>query len=207
MLVLIDESGETGFKTNSNRYFILTMIVFNEMAPNGRYTEAERTAEVIRKVMLETRHKPEFRFTKCSQKIRGSFFHALNEHSCRFEIYALIVDKTLISSDVLRKNSGKFYNFFLKRLLTHNPIDGASVKIDGQKNKEFQKALKSYLRQSRSGMVAKLKFCDSKKDVLIQLADMACGAIAHKYHQPHKMNPEIYSKILGNRIKNVWCFK
>ncbi|MCB1563898.1 MAG: DUF3800 domain-containing protein [Alphaproteobacteria bacterium] len=206
MLVSIDESGDTGFKEASSRYFILTMVVFPE-EKGGRYPAAEQTAASIKRVMQQTRHKPEFHFTACSHGVRNSFFHALNEDGCDFDIYSLVVDKTLVTSDVLKKNSTKFYNFFLKLLLTNNPVDGATIKIDGQKSKEFRKALQSYLRQGNHGMIAKLKFCDSKEDVLIQLADMACGAIAYSYNRADKLESGIFKKLLGKRIKNIWLFK
>lgn len=206
MLVLIDESGDTGFKEASSRYFILTMVVFPQVE-DGRYLAAELTASVIKKVMLDTRQKPEFHFTACSQGVRSSFFHAMNESACEFDVYSLVVDKTLVTSDLLKKNSTKFYNFFLKQLLTNNPVDGATIKIDGQKSKEFRKALQSYLRQGNHGMLTKLKFCDSKSDVLIQLADMACGAIAYSYNRADKLESGTYKKMLGKRIKNIWMFK
>ncbi len=208
MLVLIDESGETGFKEGSSRFFILTMIVFPDGSPeNGRYIKAEETADVIHRLMQETRHKPEFHFTNCSAKVRKAFFSGLNAAGCAFDVYALIVDKKHITSPHLRKNPGKFYNFMLKQLLTHNPIDGATIKIDGQKSKAFRKALQAYLRQGNHQMIAKLKFVDSKKDVLIQLADMACGAIAYSCNRGDRLESDLYKKMLGKRIKNLWKFK
>lgn len=41
MLVLIDESGDTGFKESSSRYFVLTMVVFKDGDDAGRYLLAE----------------------------------------------------------------------------------------------------------------------------------------------------------------------
>lgn len=207
MLVLIDESGETGFKDTSSRYFILTMVVFRDADAEGRYLKAEATARIIKQVMAETRHKPEFHFTDCSQRVRNAFFTGLNAHECDFEVYSLIVDKKLIVSDHLKKNPQKFYNFMLKQLLTHSPVEGATIKIDGQKSKAFRKALQSYLRQGNHGMLAKLKFADSKKDVLIQLADMACGAIAYSYNRSDRLESDTYLKMLGRRVVSIWHFK
>lgn len=207
MLVLIDESGETGFKDNSSRFFILTMVVFREVDTEGRYPKAEQAANIIKQIMSETRHKPEFHFTDCSQRVRNAFFTGLNVNGCDFEIYSLVVDKKLIVSDHLKKNPQKFYNFMLKQLLTHSPVAGATIKIDGQKSKAFRKALQSYLRQGNHGMLAKLKFADSKQDVLIQLADMACGAIAYTYNRSDRLESDAYLKMLGRRVMNIWPFK
>ncbi len=207
MLVLIDESGDPGFKDNSSRYFILTMIVFREADDHGRYPKAEQAASVIKDAMISTRHKPEFHFTDCSQRVRNSFFAALNSSTCDFEVYSLVVDKKLIVSDHLKKSPQKFYNFMLKQLMTHSPIEGATVKIDGQKSKAFRKALQSYLRQGNHGMLAKLKFSDSKQDLLIQLADMACGAVAYNYNRSDRLESDTYLKMMGRRVRNIWDFR
>lgn len=207
MLVLIDESGDTGFKNGSSRYFVLTMVVFPEKDDVGRYQMAETTSQVIGDIKQEVRHKPEFHFTQCSHKIRQAFFQGLNKGSCDFRVYSLVVDKKKITSLHLKTNTKNFYNFILKQMLTHNPINGASIKIDGEKSKEFRKALGTYLRRGKEGMLAKLKFADSKNDYLIQLADMACGAIAYSYNRADKLEADIYRKLLGKRIVNVWEFE
>ena len=57
-------------------------------------------------------------------------------------------------------------------------------------------------------MIAKLKFVDFNSDVLIQLVDMCCSAIAYKYKKQEDMNnSDIYLNMLGSRIKNIWDFK
>lgn len=207
MLILIDESGDTGFKATSSRYFILTMVCFDGPDDDGRYGEAERTARVIKDVMATTRHKPEFHFTDCSQKVRRSFFHSLKEQNCTFSIYALVVDKGRVTGDTLRLSSSKFYNFFLKQLLSQSSVQGATIKIDGQKSKSFRRALQSYLRNESPDMIKKLRFNDSKTDVLIQLADMMCGAISYRYNQSGKLAPDIYMAMIGGRIKSITEFK
>ncbi len=48
MLVLIDESGDTGFKEGSSRFFVMTMIVFDDNDGDGRYPSAEETSLTIK---------------------------------------------------------------------------------------------------------------------------------------------------------------
>ena len=58
----------------------------------------------------------------------------------------------------------------------------ASIVIDGSGDRQFKRAMRSYLRQhldERS--VRKVRLKDSRKDPLIQLADMVAGAIARSY--------------------------
>jgi hypothetical protein len=208
MLVLIDESGDTGFKETSSRYFVLAMVVFRDRdEETGRFLQAEKTSDIIEQTKKETGHKPEFHFSQCSHNIRHSFFNALNANSCEFEVYALVVDKNKIYSPALKANKKKFYNYLLKQLLQKNPIQNANIKIDGKKSTAFKQELKAYLKRGKDGMIGKLKFADSKNDSLIQLADMCCSGIAYKYNRADRLNSEVYVSLLGKRIKNIWEFQ
>ena|SRR3990167_7044889 len=81
-------------------------------------------------------------------------------------------------------------------------LEGASIKIDGNGDKEFRNKLKQYLSQHLgSGAIKKLRFVDSKKDNLIQLADMVVGAIARAY-TGHK-DGDHWVKMLGKRVDSI----
>jgi len=207
MLVIIDESGDTGFKDGSSRYFVITMVVFEDNDGNGHYPSAEHTSSIIEQIKEDSHHKPEFHFSQCSHKVRQAFFGGLNKHGCDFQIYTLVLDKQKIHSPHLRSNTKSFYNFILKQLLAKNPIAHAKVKIDGKKSKVFRNELKTYLRRGQDGMVSKLKFSNSKTDYLVQLADMCCSAIAYSYNRSDKLNADVYITLLGRRIQNIWDFK
>ncbi len=207
MLVIIDESGDTGFKDGSSRYFVMAMIVFEDNDGDGHYPSAEHTSSIIRQIKEDASHKTEFHFSQCSHKVRQAFFSGLNKNSCDFKVYALVIDKQKIYSPQLRSNTKSFYNFILKQLLAKNPIVNAKIKIDGRKSKIFRNELKTYLRRGQDGMVNKLKFANSKTDYLVQLADMCCGAIAYSYNRGDKLNADTYIKLLGKRIKNIWEFE
>lgn len=183
------------------------MVVFKSVEPGGRCCDAEKTAQAICKAKIVLGHKPEFHFSQCSHKVRSAFFNQLNADGCGFDVYALVVDKQKITSNELKKSPAKFYNFMLKQLLSHNPIKSASIKIDGQKNKKFRQALAAYLRHENPGVLKKLKFVDSHKDDLVQLADMVCSAIHYAYSRHDKLNAAEYKNKLGKRIKNIWEFK
>lgn len=206
MLILIDESGDTGFKQGSSRYFVMTMVVFDNN-DDGRYPLAEHTSSIIGQMKEETGQKPEFHFSQCSHKIRHAFFSGLNKYNCDFKIYSLVIDKQIIYSPHLRSNTKNFYNFILKQLLDENPIRGGNVKIDGNKSRIFIKELKTYLRCGNGKMVNKVKFANSRNDHLIQLADMCCSAIAYSYNRADKLESDIYKRLLGKRIINIWDFE
>lgn len=75
--------------------------------------------------------------------------------------------------------------------------------------KEFKKTLTADLRQRISEhKIKKFKFTDSRKDNLIQLADLAVGAITRSYSDTRK-DANRWLDMLKRRgkIKNIWDFK
>ncbi len=204
MLVLIDESGDAGFKIarGSTPYFVVAMVIFHDFA------EAERTSSAINDAREQLRVKPEFKFNKCHPNVRDGFFQAVSP--CNFRVRAVVVDKSRIYSDNLRENKERFYNFFVKSLLKHDNdiLQGARVKIDGSGDREFKQELERYIRrQCEAGKIASVKFAESHRDNLIQLADMVAGAIARSYRQDDRKNADRWRKMLGRKIEDVWDFR
>ena len=78
-----------------------------------------------------------------------------------------------------------------------------------ENGKKFKKALTAYLRQ-RIGehKIKKFKFTDSRKDNLIQLADIVVGAVARSYSDMRK-DANRWLDVLKRRdkIKSIWDFK
>lgn len=201
MLVLIDESGCAGFKfaKGSSPYFIVAMVIFDD------FVEAEKTSTAIRELRDALSVKPEFRFNKCCDRVRNEFFKMVTTH--KFRVQAIIVDKAKIYNDHLRSNPNRFYNYFIQMLVRHDggTIKNASVKIDGRGDREFKRALESYLRtQLAPGKITKLRFIDSKKDDLVQLADMVVGAIARSYST--RANAARWRRMIQRKL-GVWEFK
>lgn len=204
MLVLIDESGDAGFKLarGSTPHFVVAMVIFDD------FKEAERTSAIIEAARISLRIKPEFKFNKCSSQVKDGFFEAIE--SCKFSVQALVVDKSKIYSDNLRENKEHFYGFFVKSLLQHdnNALVGAKVKIDGSGDREFKRELAAYLkRESAIGKIVDVKFAESHRNSLIQLADMVVGAIARSYREGARNEHDRWRKMLGSKIKNIWDFQ
>jgi len=67
----------------------------------------------------------------------------------------------------------------------------------------------SYLRKEiGSGKILKYRLIDSKKDNLIQLADMVVGAIARSYNENRKNNNQWLNILRKHgKIQNIWPFR
>lgn len=204
MLVLIDESGDAGFKIakGSTSHFVVAMVIFRD------FGAAERASKAIGEAREKLRVKPEFKFNKSSHPVRDAFFEAVRPFE--FTVRAVVVHKAKIYSDNLRENKDRFYNYFVQLLLKHDndALQNARVKIDGSGDREFKQELERYLKQQvQTGKIISVKFAESHRDNLIQLADMAAGAIARSYREDDRKHADRWRKMLGGKIEDVWDFK
>jgi hypothetical protein len=205
LLVLIDESGCPGFKLTkgSTAYFVIVMVTFSD------FSEAEKASMAIAELRESLNVYPEFKFNKTRAILKDAFFDNLCQFD--FKVRALVVKKDIVYSDYLRKKTESFYNYFVQMLLRHDDsvLNNASIKIDGSGDKEFKKALGVYLRREvGSNKIKKFKFTDSRKDNLIQLADMVVGAVARSYNI-NRDNETRWLDMLkqAKKIENIWDFK
>jgi hypothetical protein len=185
VLVFIDESGCSGFKLRrgSDSVFAAAMVTI----ANGE--DALAVEHTIKRARMTSGHKTEFRFSKCSDDVRDAFFMAVRK--APFKVRAIVVEKDRIYSPHLRSDSEQFYRFFVKLLGQHDghTLRKARIRIDGSGNREFRRALASYMRRELGpAKIQDLKMADSKRDPLIQLADMCVGAIARSYRGDSRDN-------------------
>ncbi|MGE5562414.1 MAG: DUF3800 domain-containing protein [Bacillota bacterium] len=203
MLVLIDESGDPGFKLQkgSTPVFVVAMVIFD------RFEDAEQAGFLIRELCSRVGHRAEFKFNKCSDDVRDQFFAAVTK--CSFRVRALVVLKARIYSTKLRSDTEAFYSYCVKSLMRfdNGTLRKARIKIDGSGDRKFKTALATYLRRHlRDGAVQSIKFADSRRDALIQLADMAAGAIARSYREGDRAQHARWRAMLKRQIDDVWEF-
>ena len=208
MIIFIDESGDAGFKTSkgSSNTFVIVLVIFDDEL------EAEETALRIKKLRRELNKTDrfEFKFNKCDKHIRTIFLNTIK--SSKFRIRAIVFKKAMIYSSHLRTSKDSFYNFSLKQVLEHNneTIINAKIRLDGSGERTFRNKLVVYLRKNLNSETKKvmknLKFRDSKKDVLIQLADMIAGAI-RRYYDHSTDDWQLYRGLIKKREEDVWVFK
>lgn len=201
MFVFIDESGDPGFKLDrgSTPIFAAAMVVF-ESRDAARDTEA-----VIRQALVDLRAHPEFKFNKSRDQVRDGFFAAVS--GCDFCVRAIVVRKEIIHSDRLRTEKEEFYRFFVKNMVKHDGglLHDAKVVIDGSGERVFRQDLERHLKRHADGGIKSVKFADSRRDPLVQLADMAVGAVSRSYRTDRK-NPDRWRLQLGRKLHDVWEF-
>lgn len=204
MLVLIDESGDPGFKLarGSSPFFVVAMVLFRD------FGEAERASRAVGDARESLGVRPEFKFSQSRDPVRDAFFEAVLPFD--FRVRALVVDKSRIYSQNLREDTERFYRYFVQLLMRHDhgTLTDAHVRIDGSGNRAFRRELGRYLRrQIGPGSVKKMRFIDSRKDNLVQLADMAVGAIARSYYPNDRTRHDRWLRILRPKIEDIWDFR
>jgi hypothetical protein len=207
MLVFIDESGDPGFKVakGSSAYFVIALVVFDD------FLEAEKTSVAIKELrrILKVTDKFEFKFNKTNREFRNKFYFATKQH--KFRIRAIITKKDSIHSPRLRNEKEDFYNYIMMQLLKHSSgtIHKAKLRFDKRGEKSLRDQLRVYLSNrldnKNSGIFQDLKFVDSRQNTLIQLADMAAGAI-YSYVSEKDKGYLNYLKKCG-KIEDLWFFK
>jgi hypothetical protein len=208
MLVFIDDSGDPGFKIKqgSSQAFVICCVVFDDNL------EAEKCAVAIKELRraLKKSDNFEFKFNKCSKPYRVKFLETVK--SFKFRIRAIVMTKENLYSDELKNSKTSFYNYTIKTVLKHSSgkIKNAKVRLDGHGDKIFRRELLSYLRRSLDDadkeMIKNLRFRDSGRDVLIQLADMIAGSI-NRTTQKGKNDKDLYLDLVKSRKEDIWKFK
>lgn len=202
MLVFIDESGDPGFKLakGSSGVFVAALVAFNDTE------QAAATGKTIEALSAGLRTHNEFKFSKTRPEIKDAFFAAVLPFD--FCVRAIVVDKEKIYSPHLRSTKEGFYNFFIKSMLKFDNglLKGARVVIDGSGDQEFKRELKSMLRRHTGpGAISEVRFSDSRRDRLVQLADMCAGAIARSYRED-RPDAGRWRTMLRPKIDDVWDF-
>ena len=200
MLVFIDESGDSGIKAKegSSEFFIVTAIIFQNN------DDAQECSDRIDKLRQELNLHPkhEFKFNKLNAQIRRRFLRLIAE--IRFSYCTVVIDKKLLSGPGFQyKNS--FYKFPIRMLLQNSKeyINEAIVTIDKTGEREFRKEMESYLKKHTntskdSISIKKVKMQDSRKDNLLQMADMVCGAVARSL-KTEKTDYRVYRSLVAHR--------
>jgi hypothetical protein len=199
MLVFIDESGDPGLKltTGSSDYFIVTLVAFED---NEEALAADQRIEALKRE-LGFRHEFEFKFNKLKGDYREAFLSAVAGFGWFY--FSIVINKRKLTGPGFRFKAS-FYKYTCGLVFENAKphLDQATVVIDGSGSREFRRQLGSYLRKrvnepAGSRFIRKVKVQDSRKNNLVQLADMVCGAVARSYTP--KEDAQRYRRLIAHR--------
>jgi hypothetical protein len=198
-LVFIDDSGDPGFKVSSSSHFIIAAVIVLD----------EETVSAISAAIDEFRKSlkwdelDEFKFSKTNKHTIVKLLEIVAGY--KFKIYATVIDKSKMSglSEIIDKDS--LYNATIKDTLVKIRLsNGPRITIDGKAGKKYIQNTRTYLRKNlKENGVEKcqINFVDSRKNNLIQLADIVAGSIARSYQKTN--DAKKYIGLLENKIKKI----
>lgn len=180
MLVLIDESGDSGWKIEqgSTKYFVVALVVFEDL--DEALACDQRISLLRRELGLKSDY--EFHYSANSDRAKEEFLKAISPYS--FFYYGIVINK---DPKKLYGPGFKYKSPFYKYacgLVFENAKDklaNAVVIIDESGSKDFKGELKKYLQKKVNGegenKIKKVKQQRSDSNNLIQLADYVAGVI------------------------------
>ena len=193
--IFIDDSGDAGLdKSNTDQLIIAAVIVADEITKNILSDAINRFRQDLGWNDLD-----EFKFAKMNKETLVKLIDFINDYD--FRVYAVVLDKRKIAKSYTAEGSIQIYNYILMVLLKKVGKNKQIITIDGKISKRKAKEVRAYLRQHlrKEGIVdVKIVFAESRKEPLIQLADIVAGAVARSYKD--KTDAQRYLKLLKDKV-------
>ena len=198
--IYVDDSGDTGLKKSNTTHFVVAAVVVV-----GR-EDMEKLAIAINsyRAGLRWNELHEFRFRVTEKKIIIGLLKHLQQFE--FKSYAVVIDKARIVNQPQLSSGETLYSYAIKELLLKLKLTDPVIVIDGVSDKKPAQKTRTYLRKAlKQRGVEKCKICfvDSRKDALVQLADIVAGSVARSYDKT-KTDHKSYLKLLEPKLKNIY---
>ncbi|MBI2518127.1 MAG: DUF3800 domain-containing protein [Opitutae bacterium] len=200
MLVFIDESGDPGMPPGGScsAFFTVTLIAFEDH--DEAAAVEQRLALLKRELRLPDRF--EFHFSKLRTDWREAFLRAVAPYEWFY--FSVVINKAKLTGRGFQFPD-PFYKYTCGLVFQNAKpyLNDSIVVIDGSGGREFRNQLNTYLRKrvNEAGdgpkFIRKVKVQDSDRNLLLQLADMVCGAVARGYTQPQENNR--YRRLISHR--------
>jgi len=193
--IYIDDSGDAGIeKSNTDQLVIAAVVVADEAIKNSLTDAINRFRRDLGWNELD-----EFKFSKMNKETLVKLISFIRDYD--YKAYVVVLDKKKIDKGYTVEGSIPIFNFTLKELLKRVGKNKQMITVDGKFSKKKATEVRAYLRQHlrKAGIVdAKIMFSDSRKEPLIQLADIVAGAIARSYKD--KPDAQRYLELLKSKI-------
>ena len=198
-LVFIDDSGDPGFRAGSSQYLVIACAIFISDET------AEKVANAIKQFRRERKlnEKYEFKFHSTKKSLVEKLLTIVAKYD--FRASAIYIDKSKTKESFYSIDRPKLYNWAMKELLVRLPLKDARIRIDGRSSKEHMRQTSTYLRKELnkdSHRILNIKFEDSVRNDLIQLADLIAGSV-NRSLQKDRADAGDCLRIIMNKIDAI----
>ena len=197
--VFLDDSGDTGLKNSATSNFIIAAVLVVDRENLNNLTTALNNFRTD----LGWNEFDELKFSSTRKSVIKNLLSFI--HQFEFSAYAVIIDKTKIVGTPQYSSEETLHSYAIKELLLRLELSEPEIVIDGVAHKKQAERVRTYLRKSlrqRGIEKCKINFVDSRKDVMIQLADIVAGSIARSLDKNKKDHSD-YLELLGTKIKVI----
>jgi len=196
---ILDDSGDPGLINSSTSHFIVAAVL---VLNSDSYDKLIMAMNGFR-AGLGWDELDELKFSKTRKAVIKRLLKYIQQLD--FKAYAIVVDKSKFTDIPKSAVDNSLYNYAIKELLIKLELSNPVIFIDGVSHKKQAERFRTYLRQhlKQHGVEkCKIRFVDSRKDVLIQLADIIAGVIARSYNNKKSKNE--YLKLLKTKIEEIY---
>ena len=196
--IYIDDSGDAGLKNSNTDKLIIAAVIIIEEDKKAVLNDAIN----LYREQLGWNELDEFKFAKTNKTILVDLINYIKNFD--YKVYVVVLDKSEIDIDRIPKDKISIYNHVLKELLLRVCKDKQNITIDGKYGKKHDAEVRVYLRKQlrNNGITGtRIKFIDSRKDSLVQLADIVVGSVARSYK--NKIDSQRYIDLLKDKIIKV----
>lgn len=200
-----DEAGNSSFefdKPDNSTHFIVTSILVKE----SKIDEVVSKVEAVRKQYFQTGEIKSSSIGK-NHRRRASILNALKDID--FKIFAVVVDKRELDKDSGLQYKKSFYKFMNN--LVHKELRAAfpilTICADEIGSNEYMQSFSRYVKEREEYPdlfhQRDFLFMDSKRSILVQLADLICGTLLYTYDAKKKQDSLNFVKILDSKIIRI----
>ncbi len=197
--VFVDDSGDPGLVGSNTSHLVIAAVLIEDREKLLQLS----TAIDGSRAGLGWDQLDEFKFTKTRKTILRDLLCYVSQFT--FAAHAIVVDKTKMTRAKLNKNESIYYDA-IKELLLKLELHQSNIVIDGASHRKHTEKIRTYLRQSlRQNGVSRchVAFSDSRKNPIIQLADLIAGSVARSLDE-RKTDRWDYLKLLKPKNQGIY---
>ena len=197
----IDDSGDPGFKTTSTSHLVIAAVL---LLDEDKKLLLDDAITIFRR-NLGWSELHEFKFNTAKKEIILDLIEFVKPFD--FTAHVMVLDKAKVKPEKMPKDNASLYYHVIKELLLKLNLAECEpiISIDGRAGRQYAREIKTYLRKSlreKGVEKSRIYLVDSRKNSLIQLADVVAGSVARSY-RTDKSDAKVYKKALDDKITKI----